>query len=69
MEREAYTIKEAADVLGVSPQTVRRRLKSGKMKGAKVGHEYRISRADLEEFYQKSGGGRLFPEDGGGDDE
>lgn len=43
---EGYTLKEAAEVLGVSEMTVRRRVKRGELKAKKVvgkyGEEYRI---------------------------
>lgn len=46
MSRQGYTIKEAASAMGVSPKTVRRLIKDGKLPAelynGKYGREYRI---------------------------
>lgn len=39
-----------AVILGANPEVVRRYLASGKLKGFKVGREWRINKADLMEF-------------------
>lgn len=56
----AMTIHEAAAVCGVHPETVRRWVREGKLKGAKIGHEYRIARRELAIFWRKQGGGEIF---------
>jgi excisionase family DNA binding protein len=42
------TPEEAADYLRVNPQTVYRRLRAGSLPGAKVGHQWRIRKVDLD---------------------
>lgn len=44
----AYTVQEAADLLRVSYNTIRRQIKSGSIYAAKVGNRYRIPRPELE---------------------
>lgn len=63
MSQDVYTIKEAADLLKVHPETLRRAIKAGKLKAALFGRDFRISRQDLSEFYRAQGGGKLFEED------
>lgn len=58
--REALTTGEAADICGVHAETIRRAIRKGDLQAAKLGGEWRISRADLEEWYQSKGGGRLW---------
>jgi len=59
--QDTFTVKEAAHVLGRSVETVRRLIRRGELKAAKVGRDYIISGADLEAYYQSKGGGNLFP--------
>jgi excisionase family DNA binding protein len=61
--KQVFTIKEVAEVLSCSTDTIRRLVKSGEMKSAKVGSDYRISRSDLESYYRSQGGNKLFQED------
>ena len=49
------TPEEAADYLRVNPQTVYRRLRAGFLPGAKVGHQWRIRKVDLDTLL--AGGG------------
>ena len=58
----AMTINEAAEVCGVHPETVRRWVREGKLRGAKIGHEYRVSRREVSLFWRERGGGELFEE-------
>lgn len=39
-----------AVVLGANPEVIRRYLASGKLRGFKVGREWRINKSDLMEF-------------------
>jgi len=43
-----YTTKQAAEVLQVSVITIRRYIKSGKLKASKIGKDYRIKESDIE---------------------
>lgn len=59
-EKTTFTLAEAAEVLSCHKETLRRAIKSENLRAAKIGNEYRISRADLEDFWAKRGGGALF---------
>jgi excisionase family DNA binding protein len=43
-----YTLKQAAEKLGVSIVTLRRYIKQGKLTAKKVGKEYKVAEADIE---------------------
>ena len=63
METEqVYTVEEAAKLMKCHYATITRAIKAGKLKAAKFGRDYRISRAELERFWSTSGGGQLFTE-------
>lgn len=51
---EFYTIKEAADLLGVSPFTLRRHIKKGNLEAYAIGDGWRIKKDDLEKFVSNS---------------
>jgi excisionase family DNA binding protein len=59
-DKTVFTIEETASIFAVHKDTVRRAIKAGKLKAAKLGKEYRISRLDLEAYYRAHGGGELF---------
>ncbi len=63
---KAYKVNEAAEVMSVDAQTIRRAIKKGELVAAKIGNDYRISRHDLNAWYQFKGGKSLF---NGGDPE
>ncbi|MBI4442899.1 MAG: helix-turn-helix domain-containing protein [Acidobacteria bacterium] len=44
------TLEEAASYLRVHPQTVYRRLRAGTLPGAKVGDQWRLRKADLDDY-------------------
>ncbi|MBU1084346.1 MAG: helix-turn-helix domain-containing protein, partial [Candidatus Omnitrophica bacterium] len=46
-ENEVYTLKEAQELLKVSPSTSMRLIKKGIIKAAKVGKQYRILGKEL----------------------
>ena len=50
IRREILTLEEAAGYLRVHPQTVYRRLRAGALPGAKVGDQWRLRKADLDEY-------------------
>jgi excisionase family DNA binding protein len=57
-EREQfYTISEAAQLLKVSDQSIRRWIKAGELKAYRPKKEYRIAQSDLQEFLE----GRAVP--------
>jgi len=58
--KTTYTLAEAALLLSCHPETLRRAIRSGTLRAAKLGREFRISRSDLEAFWAQCGGGFLF---------
>ena len=52
---ETLTPEEAARFLKLNPQTVYRALRAGKLPGAKVGAQWRLSKAALEEYLRTGG--------------
>ena len=54
MSIRAYTADEVAEMLRTTPQTIRRMLGDGKLKGFKVGREWRIAEGDLQAFIEGS---------------
>ncbi len=44
-------------------ETLRRAIRAGELQAARLGREYRISRADLQAFWTAQGGGDLFTPD------
>ena len=70
--KTTFTLAEAAELLSCHRETLRRAIRNGELRAAKLGRGFRISRFDLESFWTASGGGDLFgsaPEGGsrGGD--
>lgn len=47
-EKSYYTVKELADIMGLSRVTIFNRIKAGKIKAEKVGRNYVIYKKDLE---------------------
>jgi len=58
--KHTYTLGEAAELLSCHKETIRRAIKDGSLQAAKLGRGYRVSRVDLEAFWQAQGGGVLF---------
>ncbi len=54
VERRAYTPAEAAEVLGLSEQAVRDLCRDGRIRGIKLGGQWRIPRTALEEVLGES---------------
>jgi excisionase family DNA binding protein len=46
--RELYSVEQVAAQLGLHVRTVRNYLRDGRLKGVRIGKQYRIARADLE---------------------
>lgn len=45
-----YTVRETAEALNVTPQTVRKYIKEGRLKGQRVGRPILITEKDVREF-------------------
>ena len=52
MGEKLYTVEQAAEQLQVDPESIRIWLRSGKLKGNKVGRLWRIKERDLEAFLE-----------------
>jgi len=50
-----YTVTETADLLGITPQTVRAYVKAGRLRGQRVGRPILITEGSLRQFL--NGGG------------
>lgn len=50
MQKDLYSINEVATMLGLHVKTVRNHVRDRKLKSTRVGKQYRITRADLDEF-------------------
>lgn len=55
-DRMLLTLKEVAKILRVSTRTVRRLIKSGDVKGFKIGGAWRVRDADIEALLIKGAG-------------
>lgn len=53
-KREAYTISEFAELLGVHNQTVWRYIRSGRLKATRLGSKYLIPANELTKFLKAS---------------
>jgi len=60
IEQMALSLKDAAKILDVHTETLRRAIKAGDLQAAKIGKDYRIAKAELERYFQSKGGGELF---------
>ena len=65
---ETFSPEECAVILGIHPESLRRLIRQGDFPAAKMGGRWRTSKADLEAFYRKQGGGVLFARDHQGGD-
>jgi excisionase family DNA binding protein len=50
MAQEMYSVEQVADRLGLHVRTVRNYVRDGRLKAVRIGKQYRISRANLEEL-------------------
>jgi excisionase family DNA binding protein len=48
------TLREAAEVLRLSPRTVRNYLKRGEIRGKIIGKRWKFKRADLDAFFENA---------------
>lgn len=58
--RTAWSLAEAAAMLGLNPATLRRAIGAGELKAMKLHMHYRVSRAELAAWWRERGGGELF---------
>ncbi len=68
MTKRTFTLAEAARLLQCHPETLRRAIREGSLRAARLGRGYRLSRADLQAFWTAQGGGLLFSPDEEGPD-
>ena len=47
------SVKQVAEMLSLTPRTIYKYIKSGKLKAYKIGYVWRIYEQDLEEFINK----------------
>ena len=45
-----FTVEEAADFLKIHPKTISKWLSEGKIRGVKVGREWRIPRSEIDKI-------------------
>ncbi len=57
------TVQQVADQIQVNPETVRNWIRIGELDALDIGGEYRISRADLDDFIQRRKTGRRKKQD------
>lgn len=62
LQKQVFSIAEAAALLSCHRETVRRAIRKGDLKASRVGRDYRISRIDLETYWSERGGAKLFDE-------
>ena len=55
-----YSVEQVAERLGLHVRTVRAYLRTGRLKGVRIGKQYRISQTDLDTLI---GGGAPLPEE------
>lgn len=53
MAIKVYTPEEAAQILKLSTRTIREYLRTGKITGAKIGKEWRITEEQIREFLDR----------------
>lgn len=62
---DVLTVKEAAEFLRCSPDTVKRRARAGELPASKIGRAWRFRRADLDRWLAEGGTRREELEDEG----
>jgi excisionase family DNA binding protein len=50
MATHLHTVEQVADLLDLHVKTIRRYVRDGRLKARRIGKEYRIARADLDQF-------------------
>ena len=49
---KTYDIPEVSKMLGLSVETIRKYLRTGKLKGSKLGKSWKITEEEVREFYE-----------------
>jgi excisionase family DNA binding protein len=52
--RVMYTIPQASEMLGVSPQTLRLQARLGKLRAVKVGREWLVNSSEIERYRREN---------------
>ena len=52
-ETNFYTVREIAEALNITPQTVRAYIKNDKLKGQRIGRPILVAENNLKEFISK----------------
>ena len=53
-DKKLYSIRELAKILPVTPLTIRKYIREGKIKGRKIGKNWYVIKEDLEAFLEGS---------------
>ncbi|MBA7487294.1 hypothetical protein ES707_22857 [subsurface metagenome] len=53
-DKKLYSIRELAKILPVTPLTIRKYIREGKIKGHKIGKNWYVIKEDLEAFLEGS---------------
>jgi excisionase family DNA binding protein len=54
MVAELYTPREVAKIVRVTRTTIYQHIKKGQLKAIRIGNQYRITKAQLEEYLQQN---------------
>jgi excisionase family DNA binding protein len=54
MVAELYTPQEVAKIVRVTRTTIYQHIKKGQLKAIRIGNQYRITKAQLEEYLQQN---------------
>lgn len=55
-----FSLAEAAELLNCHKETLRREIRNGNLRAARIGKQYRVSKTELELYWAERGGGSLF---------
>lgn len=59
---KCYTVKQAAEILNVNPQTIKREIERNKLHCFRVGNEIRLAQQHLDEYANVGGYGKTARE-------
>jgi len=52
-EKDFFTVEEAADYIGVHPDTIRHYIRVKKLRAIRIGTVYRIKKQDFDKFLEE----------------